>query len=63
VSWRSEAMFINDSFNKYIGITVSAFDLLYAGHIKMLEEQDLENILRSHKIDVRIIGEEYQNEN
>jgi len=96
-----------------IGITFSAFDLLHAGHIKMLEEakrqcdylivglqidpaldrpeknsptqtvveryiqlkgckfvdeiipyateQDLEDILRSHKIDVRIIGEEYQN--
>jgi len=98
-----------------IGITFSAFDLLHAGHIKMLEEakrqcdylivglqidpaldrpeknsptqtvveryiqlkgckfvdeiipyateQDLEDILRSHKIDVRIIGEEYQNKN
>lgn len=93
------------------GITFSAFDLLHAGHIKMLEdakrqcdylicglqtdpsidrpsknkpvqtvveryiqlkacihvdeivpyttEQDLEDILRSFKIDVRIIGEEY----
>ncbi|NQD69277.1 adenylyltransferase/cytidyltransferase family protein [Sphingobacterium shayense] len=94
-----------------IGITFSAFDLLHAGHIKMLEdakkkcdylicglqtdptldrpeknkptqtvveryiqlkgcshvdkivpyatEQDLEDILRSFKIDVRIIGNEY----
>lgn len=98
-----------------IGITFSAFDLLHAGHVKMLEEaknqcdylivglqidpaldrpeknsptqtvveryiqlkgckfvdeiipytteRDLEDILRSHKIDVRIIGEEYQNKN
>ena len=98
-----------------IGITFSAFDLLHAGHIKMLEEakrqcdyliaalqtdptidrpeknrptqsvveryiqlkgckyvdeivpyateQDLEDILRSFKIDVRIIGDEYQDEN
>jgi glycerol-3-phosphate cytidylyltransferase len=96
-----------------IGITFSAFDLLHAGHIKMLEdakrqcdylicgiqtdptldrpeknkpvqsvveryiqlkgckyvdeivpyatEQDLEDILRSFKIDVRIIGDEYAN--
>ncbi|MFB9076928.1 adenylyltransferase/cytidyltransferase family protein [Flavobacterium procerum] len=95
-----------------IGITFSAFDLLHAGHIKMLEEakeqcdylivglqtdptvdrpeknkptqtvveryiqlkgckfvdeiipysteQDLEDILRSFKIDVRILGEEYK---
>ena len=95
-----------------IGITFSAFDLLHAGHIKMLEEarrqcdylivglqtdptidrpdknrptqtvveryiqlkgcrfvdeivpyateQDLEDILKSFKIDVRIIGEEYR---
>ena len=94
-----------------IGITFSAFDLLHAGHITMLEdakrqcdylicglqtdpkldrpdknrpvqsvveryiqlkgcrfvdeivpyatEQDLEDVLRSFKIDVRIIGEEY----
>lgn len=94
-----------------IGITFSAFDLLHAGHIKMLEdakrqcdylicglqtdptldrpeknkpvqtiveryiqlkackhvdeivpyatEQDLEDILRSFKVDVRILGEEY----
>lgn len=94
------------------GITFSAFDLLHAGHIKMLEEakrqcdflivalqtdptidrpeknrpsqsvveryiqlkgcrhvdeivpyateQDLEDILRSFKIDVRIIGDEYR---
>lgn len=97
-----------------IGITFSAFDLLHAGHIKMLEdakqqcdylivglqtdptidrpeknrptqtvverfiqlkgckyvdeivpyatEQDLEDILRSFKIDVRIIGIEYQDQ-
>lgn len=97
------------------GITFSAFDLLYAGHIKMLEEskqhcdylivglqkdptldrpeknhptqttveryiqlkgckyvddivpyateQDLEDILKSFKIDVRIIGEEYREKN
>lgn len=95
-----------------VGITFSAFDLLHAGHIKMLEEakrqcdylivglqtdptldrpeknkptqtvveryiqlkgckfvdeivpyateQDLEDILRSFKIDVRIVGEEYR---
>ena len=95
-----------------IGITISAFDLLHAGHIKMLEEakrqcdylivglqtdatldrpeknrpaqtvveryiqlkgckfvdeivpyvseQDLEDILRSFKIDVRIVGDEYR---
>lgn len=94
-----------------VGITFSAFDLLHAGHIKMLEdakrqcdylicglqtdptldrpeknkpvqtvveryiqlkackhvdevvpyatEQDLEDILRSFKVDVRILGEEY----
>ncbi|MBS7254387.1 adenylyltransferase/cytidyltransferase family protein [Flavobacterium branchiicola] len=98
-----------------IGITFSAFDLLHAGHIKMLEEAkqqcdylivglqidpaldrpeknsptqtvveryiqlkgckfvdeiipyatevDLEDILKSHKIDVRILGEEYKNKN
>jgi len=98
-----------------IGITFSAFDLLHAGHIKMLEdakrqcdylicglqtdptldrpeknqpvqsvveryiqlkacvhvdevvpyatEQDLEDILRSFKIDVRILGEEYRDKN
>ena len=98
-----------------IGITFSAFDLLHAGHIKMLEdakrqcdhlicaiqtdptidrpeknkpvqsvveryiqlkacvfvdeivpyatEQDLEDILRSFKLDVRIIGEEYADKN
>lgn len=96
-----------------IGITFSSFDLLHAGHIKMLEdakrqcdylicglqtdptldrpeknkptqtvveryiqlkgcvfvdeivpyatEQDLEDILQSFKIDVRIIGDEYIN--
>lgn len=98
-----------------IGITFSAFDLLHAGHITMLEEakrqcdyliaalqtdptidrpeknrptqsvveryiqlkgckfvdeiipyateQDLEDILRSFKIDVRIIGDEYKDKN
>jgi glycerol-3-phosphate cytidylyltransferase len=98
-----------------IGITFSTFDLLHAGHVKMLEEakrqcdylivglqldpsldrteknspsqsiieryiqlqgnkhvneivpyvseQDLEDILRSFKIDVRIIGDEYQDKN
>jgi glycerol-3-phosphate cytidylyltransferase len=98
-----------------IGITFSAFDLLHAGHITMLEEakrqcdyliaalqtdptidrpeknrptqsvveryiqlkgckfvdeiipyateQDLEDILRSLKIDVRIIGDEYKDKN
>ena len=98
-----------------VGITFSAFDLLHAGHIKMLEEakrecdylivglqtdptldrpeknspsqtvveryiqlrgckfvdeivpyateQDLEDILRSFKIDVRIIGNEYKEQN
>lgn len=98
-----------------VGITFSAFDLLHAGHITMLEEakrqcdyliaalqtdptidrpeknrptqsvveryiqlkgcrfvdeivpyateQDLEDILRSFKIDVRIIGDEYKDKN
>jgi len=98
-----------------IGITFSAFDLLHAGHVKMLEEaksacdylivglqtdptldrpeknrptqsvveryiqlrackfvdeiipyateQDLEDILQSHKIDVRILGVEYKEKN
>lgn len=98
-----------------IGITFSAFDLLHAGHIKMLEEakmqcdylicglqtdptldrpeknkpvqtvveryiqlkgckyvdeivpyateQDLEDILRSYKLDVRIVGDEYMSKN
>lgn len=98
-----------------IGITFSAFDLLHAGHIKMLEEarhqcdylivglqtdptldrpeknhptqtvveryiqlkgckfvdeivpyateQDLEDILRSFKFDVRILGSEYSEKN
>lgn len=98
-----------------IGITFSAFDLLHAGHIKMLEdakeqcdylicglqtdptldraeknkptqtmferymqlrackhvdkiipyatEQDLEDILRSFKIHVRILGDEYMHKN
>lgn len=98
-----------------VGITFSAFDLLHAGHIKMLEEakgqcdylivglqtdptldrpeknrptqsvveryiqlkgcrfvdeivpyateQDLEDILRSFKIDVRILGDEYREKN
>ena len=101
--------------NMKIGITFSAFDLLHAGHITMLEdakrqcdylicglqtdptldrpdknrpvqsvveryiqlkgckfvdeivpyatEQDLEDVLRSFKIDVRIIGDEYQDKN
>ena len=96
-----------------IGITFSTFDLLHAGHVKMLEEakrqcdylivglqldpslnrpekntpsqtiieryiqlkgckhideivpyvseQDLEDILKSFKLDIRIIGEEYKN--
>ncbi|WP_029596727.1 adenylyltransferase/cytidyltransferase family protein [Flavobacterium sp. ACAM 123] len=98
-----------------IGITFSAFDLLHAGHIKMLEEakrhcdylicglqtdptidrpeknkptqtvveryiqlkgckfvdeivpyateQDLEDILKSFHIDVRIVGDEYRDHN
>jgi glycerol-3-phosphate cytidylyltransferase len=98
-----------------IGITFSAFDLLHAGHVKMLEEakrqcdylivalqtdptldrpeknsptqsvveryiqlkgclhvdeivpyateQDLEDVLRSFKLDVRIVGEEYKEKN
>ena len=98
-----------------VGITFSSFDLLHAGHIKMLEEakrqcdyliaalqtdptmdrpeknkptqsvveryiqlkgcehvdevvpytteQDLEDILQSFKIDVRIIGDEYKDKN
>lgn len=98
-----------------VGITFSAFDLLHAGHITMLEEakrqcdyliaalqtdptidrpeknrptqsvveryiqlkgcrfvdeivpysteQDLEDILRSFKIDVRILGDEYKDKN
>lgn len=101
--------------NPRVGITFSSFDLLHAGHIKMLEEakrqcdylicglqtdptldrpeknkptqtvveryiqlkgckfvdeivpyateQDLEDILRSFKIDVRIIGDEYKDKN
>lgn len=101
--------------NMKIGITFSAFDLLHAGHIKMLEEakrecdylivglqtdptldrpeknkptqtvveryiqlkgcrfvdeivpyateQDLEDVLRSFKIDVRILGDEYKDKN
>jgi glycerol-3-phosphate cytidylyltransferase len=100
---------------KTTGITFSTFDLLHAGHIRMLEEakgscdylivglqtdptidrpeknkpvqsiveryiqlsgckfvdeiipytteQDLEDILKSYKIDVRIIGEEYRDKN
>ena len=98
-----------------IGITFSAFDLLHAGHVKMLEdakeqcdylicglqtdptvdrpeknkpiqsvveryiqlkgckyvdeivpyatEQDLEDVLQSFKIDVRILGDEYADKN
>lgn len=101
-----------EATNTKIGITCSTFDLLHAGHIKMLEEakqhcdflicalqtdptidrpsknkpvqsiverwiqldavkyvdqivpytteEDLENIFRSFKLDVRIIGEEYR---
>ncbi|MDF2476021.1 MAG: glycerol-3-phosphate cytidylyltransferase [Sphingobacterium sp.] len=101
--------------NMRIGITFSAFDLLHAGHIKMLEdakrqcdflicglqtdptldrpeknkpaqtvveryiqlkgckyvdqivpyatEQDLEDVLRSFNIDVRIVGDEYREKN
>jgi glycerol-3-phosphate cytidylyltransferase len=104
-----------ESNTKRVGITFSAFDLLHAGHIKMLEEakrqcdylivglqtdptldrpdknrpaqtvveryiqlkgckfvdeivpyateQDLDDILRSFKIDVRIIGDEYKEKN
>jgi glycerol-3-phosphate cytidylyltransferase len=100
---------------KKVGITFSAFDLLHAGHIKMLEdakqqcdylivglqtdptidrpeknkpvqtvveryiqlkgckfvdeivpyttEEDLVDILQSFKIDVRILGDEYQDKN
>jgi glycerol-3-phosphate cytidylyltransferase len=103
------------SIKQKVGITFSAFDLLHAGHITMLEEakrqcdylicglqtdptldrpeknrpvqtvveryiqlqgckfvdeivpyateQDLEDILRSFKIDVRIIGDEYKDKN
>jgi glycerol-3-phosphate cytidylyltransferase len=103
------------SVKQKVGITFSAFDLLHAGHITMLEEakrqcdylicglqtdptidrpeknrpvqsvveryiqlkgckfvdeivpyateQDLEDILRAFKIDVRIIGDEYQHKN
>ena len=103
------------SAKQKIGITFSAFDLLHAGHITMLEEakrqcdylicglqtdptidrpeknrpvqsvveryiqlkgckfvdeivpyateQDLEDILRAFKIDVRIIGDEYKDKN
>ena len=98
-----------------VGITFSTFDLLHAGHVKMLEEakrqcdylivglqldpsidrphknkpsqsiieryiqlkgckhvneivpyvseQDLDDILRSFKIDIRIVGEEYLDKN
>lgn len=98
-----------------IGITFSSFDLLHAGHVKMLEqakkqcdylivglqldpsierkkknkpsqsiieryiqlkglkyvneiipyvsEQDVEDLLRSFEIDIRIIGEEYKSKN
>lgn len=105
----------NDRQNMRVGITFSAFDLLHAGHIKMLEEakrqcdylicglqvdptldrpeknkpsqtvveryiqlsgckhvdeivpylteQDLEDVLRSFQIDVRILGDEYQDRN
>ena len=105
-------MVVEIKINMKVGITFSTFDLLHAGHVKMLEEakrqcdylivglqldpsldrpgknspsqsiieryiqlkgskhideivpyvseQDLEDILRSFKIDVRIIGDEYQ---
>jgi glycerol-3-phosphate cytidylyltransferase len=105
----------NSEKKQIVGITFSAFDLLHAGHVKMLEEakrqcdylivglqtdptidrpeknkpvqsvveryiqlkgckfvneivpyateEDLEDILRSFKIDVRIIGEEYKDKN
>ena len=108
-------MVVEKNINMKIGITFSTFDLLHAGHVKMLEEakrqcdylivglqldpsldrteknspsqsiieryiqlqgnkhvneivpyvseQDLEDILRSFKIDVRIIGDEYQDKN
>lgn len=101
--------------NHKVGITFSAFDLLHAGHVKMLEEarrqcdylivglqtdptidrpeknkptqtvveryiqlkgcrfvdeiipytteQDLEDILRAFKVDVRIVGDEYKEQN
>ena len=106
---------LKKKYNMKVGITFSTFDLLHAGHVKMLEEakrqcdylivglqldpslyrpeknspsqsiieryiqlkgskhidevvpyvseQDLEDILRSFKIDVRIIGEEYRDKN
>lgn len=102
----------SDRHSMRVGITFSAFDLLHAGHIKMLEEakrqcdylicglqvdptldrpeknkpsqtvveryiqlsgckhvdeivpylteQDLEDVLRSFQIDVRILGDEYK---
>lgn len=104
-----------DRDNLKVGITFSAFDLLHAGHIKMLEEakrqcdylivglqtdptidrpeknkptqtvveryiqlkgcrfvdeivpysteQDLDDILRAFKIDIRIVGDEYKDHN
>jgi glycerol-3-phosphate cytidylyltransferase len=109
---RSNVCLISKITNMRIGITFSAFDLLHAGHVKMLEEakrhceylicglqtdptidrpeknkpvqtiveryiqlkackyvdeivpyateQDLEDILRAFKIDLRIVGEEYK---
>ncbi|MDG0972642.1 MAG: adenylyltransferase/cytidyltransferase family protein [Crocinitomicaceae bacterium] len=106
---------ISQRKSQRVGITFSAFDLLHAGHIKMLEEaksqcdyliaalqtdptidrpeknmpsqtvveryiqlkgckyvdeivpyateQDLEDILRAFKLDVRIIGDEYKDKN
>ncbi len=110
-----ESIYLQIKKGMKIGITFSAFDLLHAGHIKMLEdakrqcdylicglqtdptidrpqknkpiqsvveryiqlkgckyvdevvpyatEQDLEDILQSFKIDVRILGEEYLDKN
>ena len=119
VNWINICLLLNwiaiMSAKHRVGITFSAFDLLHAGHITMLEEakrqcdylicglqtdptidrpeknrpvqsvveryiqlkgckfvdeivpyateQDLEDILRAFKIDVRIIGDEYQNKN
>ena len=108
-------MVVEKKRNMKVGITFSTFDLLHAGHVKMLEEakrqcdylivglqldpsldrpeknapsqsiieryiqlqgnkhvneivpyvseQDLEDILRSFKLDIRIIGAEYKEKN
>lgn len=110
-----ESPSLSERTHPRIGITFSAFDLLHAGHIKMLEEakrqcdylicglqvdptldrpeknkptqtvveryiqlsgckyvdeivpyvteQDLEDVLRAFKIDVRILGDEYKAKN